>query len=125
MRLRKAVGRILFFAVVTYFAPGWKVFAQAGAGYMKVNTSPVTALTYTDTSISDGDYYQYEITAVDSVTGQESTPLVANFVQIPASGVHSVTTKWGASPTASVTYNVYRTQILPPNPPVAGSSTVN
>src|SRR5690242_13723588 len=62
----KLAGRILFYALIAFLAFGlwpWRVFSQAGAGYTKLNTSPVTSLTFTDSGVTDGAIYQYQVTA--------------------------------------------------------------
>src|SRR5690348_11338704 len=134
----KLAGRILFYALIAFLAFGlmpWRVFSQA-AGYTKLNTSPVTSLTFTDSGVTDGAIYQYQVTAFCSGTAcgndsnghpilGESTPLTFSPAVIPASGTHSATLTWNASTTLGVTYNVYRIQAVPPNPPVAGSATVS
>ncbi|HET7206523.1 MAG TPA: choice-of-anchor D domain-containing protein [Terriglobales bacterium] len=52
---------------------GYNVYRSTinGSGYVKINTSLVTVLTYTDTNVQNGTTYYYVTTAVDS-SGTES-----------------------------------------------------
>jgi hypothetical protein len=107
--------------------------AQASSGYTKLNTSPVTTLTYTDSSCPLQTSCYYEVTSVDA-QGFESIPGTCAatqlcvggnqmYVQMPTSGTHTVTLSWIASSTPSVTYNVYRH--IGPFGPTGGTATVN
>lgn len=103
--------------------------AQAGAGFIKLNTSPVTTTAYTDSTCPDSGVCYYQVTAVDA-SGHESTAslcsttLGANVscfnsnqlkVVIPATGTHSVSLSWIASTTTPApTYNVYFSTVAPP-----------
>jgi fibronectin type 3 domain-containing protein len=53
---------------------GYNIYRSttSGSGYVKLNGSPLTNLTYTDGSVSAGTTYFYVATAVDSA-GDEST----------------------------------------------------
>ena len=104
------------------------MFAQADAGYTKVGTvnSPITS--FTDTTVVDGLFYQYQITAFNAVL--ETKPTSDGVVTIPVTGTHSTITSWTASlvdptHTAPTGYNIYRQQVTAPNPPGAVSTTVN
>ena len=52
---------------------GYNVYRSTsnGSGYVKINTSLVSGLTYTDSSVTSGTTYFYVTTAVDS-SGNES-----------------------------------------------------
>jgi hypothetical protein len=43
----------------------------SGSGYARITSSPVGGLTYTDTTVVDGQIYYYVVTSVDA-TGDES-----------------------------------------------------
>jgi fibronectin type 3 domain-containing protein len=53
---------------------GYNVYRStvSGTGYIKLNSSLVSGLTYTDSSVQNGTTYFYVATAVDS-GGKEST----------------------------------------------------
>jgi fibronectin type 3 domain-containing protein len=53
---------------------GYNVYRSttSGSGYIKINSSLVTSLTYTDSTVTSGITYYYVTTAVDS-GGNEST----------------------------------------------------
>src|SRR6266566_7448680 len=135
MNYRRLWGVVAFLAIVTFLVPVWRfdrVFAQASPGYIKLNTVPIAALTYTDTTIVDGNAYQYQVTTFCATgqcttgTGQpivgESTPMTGNILAVPVTGVHSITTTWIASNAPGTpTYNIYRIQGQVPNPPGAVS----
>jgi bacillopeptidase F len=52
---------------------GYNVYRSTtgGAGYAKITPSPVGGLTYTDTTVMDGQIYYYVVTSLDA-TGDES-----------------------------------------------------
>jgi fibronectin type 3 domain-containing protein len=52
---------------------GYNVYRSttSGGGYVKLNSSLVTVLTYTDSTVVDGQTYYYVTTSVDS-SGEES-----------------------------------------------------
>lgn len=54
-------------------ATGYNVYRSnvSGTGYAKINSTPVSALTYTDATVVSAETYYYVMTAVDSV-GDES-----------------------------------------------------
>jgi fibronectin type 3 domain-containing protein len=108
--------RLLFLGLVVFWAAN--AFAQAGAGYTKIAST--NGLSQIDTSVVDGDVYQYQVTSVNQFG--ESTPITSNVALIPATGTHSVTVSWGASATAGVTYNVYRITGAIPSPPALPTS---
>jgi hypothetical protein len=117
-------GWSLFTVLLIYFVFGpqiWRVLAQAGAGYVKIAST--SGLSQIDTAVVDGDVYLYEVTAANAAG--ESSPVTTGAAIIPTTGTHSVTLAWGASTTPGVTYNVYRIQVVIPNPPAAASATVN
>lgn len=114
-------GRMLLLVLVTVCALGvrpWRVFAQADSGYTLITT--VSTLSATDATIVTGNVYQYEVTAFN---GLESTPIKSPVGT--AGPLHTASLTWLASPTAGVTYKVYRTQVTVPNPPGVVSVTFN
>ena len=139
MNHRRLWGVLAFLVLITALVTVWRidrVFAQAGPGYTKLNTAAIIGLTYTDTTVIDGNVYQYQVTAFCATTlcvtgtGQpvvgESIPMTGNVVAVPLTGTHSITTTWIASNAPGTpTYNIYRTQVLVPNPVGAVTSTVN
>lgn len=53
---------------------GYQVYRATGAGaYSLLNATPVTALTYTDSTVADGTTYNYEVVSVDA-QGVQSAP---------------------------------------------------
>jgi hypothetical protein len=107
--------------------------AQAPAGFTKLNTAPVTALTFTDTACANQSTCYYVVTAVDA-QGFESQPSSCSptvlcvggnmaVAQMPSSGTHTVTLAWTTTSTITVSYNVYvhRGAL----PPANLSATVN
>lgn len=81
----------------------------------------LTGLTYTDTTVTDGQAYDYMVTANDPY-GFSCSNIVFNLT-IPTSGTHSVTLGWAASPTPGVTYSVFRAQT--PSAPGTLTGVVN
>ena len=53
---------------------GYNVYRRTtnGSGYVKINTSLVSGVTYTDSNVTSGTTYYYVTTAVDS-SGNESS----------------------------------------------------
>jgi len=47
---------------------GYDLYRANGGAYSKLNTSPLTALTYSDTATTDGTAYTYKVRAVSSGT---------------------------------------------------------
>lgn len=58
------------FSIASYNV--WRSTTGSGSAYTKINSSAVTATTYTDSTASNGTKYFYVVTAVDS-QGNEST----------------------------------------------------
>jgi hypothetical protein len=130
-RWRRVAGFTVFLTLIGFFVLGpkpWQVFAQADPGYAKVGTVNGTTTTFTDTTVQDGLFYQYEVTAVNAVL--ESTAASDGVQSIPVTGTHTVKVTWVASTTdanhsAPTSYNIYRGQVFAPNPPGAVSIIVN
>jgi hypothetical protein len=127
--MRKWIGIAAFVLVLLLAGLGSlrKLYAQAGAGYTKLNTSPITTTSFTTGTLIDGATYNFEVTAFNSAG--ESTPMIAT-ATVPATGTHTVTLSWVASVvdathSAPTGYNAYDQQVLIPNPPGAISVTVN
>ena len=105
---------------------------QAPAGFTKLNTSPITTTTYSDTGCPNLTSCYYVVTAV-MPGGQESVGAACSSTTLcyagnqavavmPSSGTHTNALAWTASIVAGATYNVYR---LIPGPPSALGVTVN
>jgi hypothetical protein len=102
---------------------GIPFFGQVPSGYVKINSAPITGTTFTDSGCADATNCTYIATAV-SVSGVESQPSSpSNTAVVPVTGTHTVAVSWVASPTANVTYNLYR--IESPVPPGAPTAVVN
>jgi large repetitive protein len=60
---------------------GYDVYRSSGAAYTKLNGSPLTGTTYSDTATADGTTYTYKLTAVSSgspvLTSLDSTTVTA------------------------------------------------
>jgi hypothetical protein len=67
--LQKPAGRIdlswTASSTTTNFA-GYDVYRSSGAGYTKLNATPLTATTYSDTATADGTAYTYKVRALSS-----------------------------------------------------------
>lgn len=98
-------------------APTARAQSFPGAGFVKLNTTPVTGLTFTDSACQLITGCYYAVLAVDS-SGAESAPatcaanqLCSNgnvlVVIMPSSGIHTVLVSWIASTSTVVGYNVY------------------
>jgi hypothetical protein len=87
------------------------------AGFTKLNTALVTALTYTDTACPNQTSCYYYVTAVDAIGAESNgaacapTQLCVNgnmaVAQTPSSGTHTVVATWAASSSTVAGYNVY------------------
>ncbi len=64
---------------------GYNVYRRTGStgSYAQINSVLDAATTYTDTSVTDGQTYYYETTAVNS-SNEESAPSTPLEVSIPA-----------------------------------------
>jgi fibronectin type 3 domain-containing protein len=60
-------------------ATGYNVYRSSGSGYTRLNSSPLAALTYTDSAVQNLQTYSYVVTAVDA-SGNESP--YSNLVQM-------------------------------------------
>jgi hypothetical protein len=125
---RRWYGTAIFILAVAIFAIGYRpdrLYAQATAGYTKVNAAPISGTTFTSGTLIDGDSYNVEVTALNSA-GVESGPSNILTGVVPATGTHTFTLTWTPG-TNDVTYNVYdqAAPVAPANPPVAGSLTIN
>lgn len=110
-------GRALFLALLSLTAgiSPLVVVAQSLAGYAKVTS--VTTTTYTDTTVTSGQVWNYYVTATNAAG--ESAPSNIVTAVTPATAVaHSNALSWTGSAGATG-YNVYREQVTVPNPPGA------
>lgn len=125
MRRGRAIGIACFVLVLLLCGVGSlrQLYAQATAGYTKVNSTAVSATTFTTGTLTDGVAYNFEVTGVNSA-GIESLPSSIVTLVIPNSGTHTVTLVWTAG-TGDATFNVYDQQVASANPPAALSGTVN
>jgi hypothetical protein len=99
------------------------LYAQATAGFTKINTAPVTTASFTTGTLTDGVAYNFEVTGVNSA-GVESTASNIATAIVPATGTHTATITW--TPGANdATFNVYDQQVAAANPPGAVSVTIN
>jgi fibronectin type 3 domain-containing protein len=67
-------------------ATGYNVYrsTQSGSGYTLLTSSPISTMTYTDTSVTAGSTYYYVTTAVDA-HGDQSTYSTQVTAVVPAS----------------------------------------
>lgn len=126
--ITKRIAIASFVLLLWYWAfgnPLRLVLAAADPGYTKVGSVAVGTTTYTDTTVADGQTYQYEVTEQNSAG--ESGATMTGAAVIPATGTHTATVTWtpGSGGGAPTTFNIYRTTIVVPNPPAAASVTVN
>ncbi len=100
----------------TYAISSYNVYrsATSGSGYAKINTTAVTATTYTDTTVSNNTTYYYVARAIDAQNNEsgnsnEATanipPAVATLAT-PTAGDGQVTLTW-SSVTGATSYNLY------------------
>src|ERR1700722_19287312 len=68
------------------------LYAQATTGYTKVNTTPITTLTFTSPTLVDGTVVNVEITAVNAAGESIPSSIVSGVV--PATGTHTFTATW-------------------------------
>ncbi len=98
---------------------GYNVYRDGG----KVNSLPVTATSYTDTGLTNGQTYTYTVTAVDfgaleSGPSSEATATPVNVTPGAPTGVNAgagngfVIVTWAANPEPDIAgYNVYRDSV--------------
>lgn len=121
--MKRWIGFVSFVLVLLLCTGLWRVFAQATAGFTKLNSTPVTATSFTTGPLKDGVAYNFEVTGVNSA-GIESTPSNIAMAIVPATGTHTATVTWTAG-TNDATYNVYDQEIAAAGPPGAVSVTIN
>lgn len=127
--MKKWIGTSLFILVLLLVGIGnvRQIYAQATAGFTKVNTTPVSGTSFTSPTVINGAVYNVEVTAVN-VAG-ESVPSVIVSGQAPASGTHAFILSWTAPTNCTLanpcTYNVYDQVVTVPNPPGAPSLIFN
>lgn len=121
----KRIGKAAFVLVLLYCTLGsvFRLYAQATAGYTKVNATPIAGTSFTSGTLTNGVAYNVEVTALNSA-GIESGPSNILTGIVPATGTHTFTITWTPG-TGDVTYNVYDQVVASANPPVAGSLTIN
>ncbi|MDR3711036.1 MAG: fibronectin type III domain-containing protein [Capsulimonadaceae bacterium] len=102
----------------------------SSGGEVKISTTPatVTSTTYSDTSVTSGDTYFYEVTAVNNTPAESSrsnevsvsattTPSAPSGLSatVPSGGLAQVVLAWSAPSTGTVaTYNIYRSATSTP-----------
>lgn len=123
--MKKRIGRILFvFLLLILTVPPWAIWAQATAGYTKINATTRDSKTFTTGTLTNGSLYNFEVTAVDANT-LESKPSNIISQMIPTDGKsHMMTLSW-TDADATVTFNVYQQIVSPPNPPGALTGVLN
>ena len=94
-----------------------------GTGQTPIATG-VTALTFTDSTVVDGNTYYYTATGTDADGNVSGCSNIASGV-VPATGTHTVTLNWKASTggVAPYSYSIFRTS--PPTPPTGLAVQVN
>lgn len=114
---RKIVGAFLAgMAVMVLLHGPLGLFGQAPSGYTKLNTTPVTATAFTDTTPKAGQATSYVVTAVDSFN-RESLPSNMVSGMTPTTGTtHQTVLNWNET-TPNVTFNVYFLVQPPPAAP--------
>jgi hypothetical protein len=125
--MQKRIGFILFvFLLVILTVPPWAIWAQATAGYTKVNTAPITTTTFTTGALAPG-VWNFEITAVNAAGESGPSKIVTGTATAAASHatLSWVTPVADASHGAPDSYNVYSQQVIAPNPPGAPTLTFN
>ncbi|PWK14309.1 fibronectin type III domain-containing protein [Tumebacillus permanentifrigoris] len=116
----------------------WKTSASA-TGYnlfrdgVKVNTSPLTDTTFTDTGLVNGTNYVYFVTAINDA-GESAPSNTVNVIPVPilvapsdltgTAGDAQVALTWTA-PDGAVSYNVYRDGVLINTAPVTSTTFVD
>ena len=129
----KTWGRIAFAALLFWWFPGnpVRLWAQVTAGFTQVGTVPFGTDTFTDTSVTSGTVYQYEVLSQNAAAISTPSNIVTTPIIPSGTGPHSATLTWtpAACATANpptcgvpVTYLVERITVLPPNPPVVSST---
>lgn len=122
----KTVGKILFAILLCYSAIGnpIRLWAQATAGFTQVGSVPFGTNTFTDTTVTSGTVYQYEVLSQNAAGVSVPSNIVTAPVIPSGTAPHSATLTWtapaiGAQPT---TYLVERMTVTIPNPPVVSST---
>jgi hypothetical protein len=117
-------GSIIFALLILYLTgPVGYVLGQGSSGYTKVNTSIITASTFTTPTLTDGVAYNFEVTGVNSA-GVESGPSNIVTAIVPATGTHTATITWTPG-SNDVTFNVYAQVVASANPPSAVQVVIN
>jgi fibronectin type 3 domain-containing protein/regulation of enolase protein 1 (concanavalin A-like superfamily) len=86
---------------------GYNVYSSSSAGgtYHLLTSSPITSTSFTDSTAAVGVTTYYKVTAVDSVSGLESTAITASGVAIAPAVNNLTSADIGASPSGSTTFN--------------------
>ena len=119
-------------------ATGYNVYRAAGGVFTKVNAAPITTTTYTDSGLTAGTTYSYQVRAVGS-SGGEGEPSAAvsatttgHAPALPAPTNLTVTGTTAATVALSFTastgaagYNVYRATSSGGTPSKANSSLIS
>lgn len=128
-RTRTLWGTLTLLVLLIVLAIGWRpdrVLAQATTGYTKVNSTPITALTFTTAALAPGTY-NFEVTAMNA--GGEGPP--SNIVTgVATAAAPHATITWtapfvDATHGAADSYNIYDQLVTVPNRVGAVSVTWN
>ena len=82
---------------------GYSIFSSSSASgaFTLLNSSPITATTYTDNSATVGSTTYYQVTAVDGSSGLSSSPATTSGTALAVTGLQSIDI--GATPSGSTT----------------------
>jgi hypothetical protein len=129
----KTWGKIAFAALLFFWFPGdpVRLWAQVTAGFSQVGSVPFGTNTFTDTTVTAGTIYQYEVLSQNAAAISTPSNVVTAAI-IPSGTGHTATLTWTppnlscsttTPPTCGVptTYLIERMAVLAPNPPVVNS----
>jgi hypothetical protein len=117
--------RFLFGALLFLCISG-SALAQAPTGYTKIGSEPANILTFNDGAVTSGQVWNYVVTAFNAA-GESGPSNVVTGTTPNTTAVHENSLTWtapvaDANHGAATGYNIYRQQVLSPNPPGLGVS---